>query len=126
MNDDAELTMHAVPKRSIAAWPMMLLILLAVGSLVAIQLRRPKPADPFAGVPLIRFSAEGWLNHEGAPTPEQLRGKLVLVDFWSTDCPNCVRETPKLAALRQQFQEDALAIVGLTPRQGRMMGADIL
>lgn len=33
-----------------------------------------------------------------------LRGKVVLVNFWATDCPICIKEMPQLVATHQQFQ----------------------
>lgn len=33
-----------------------------------------------------------------------LRGKVVLVNFWATDCPICIKEMPQLIALHQKFQ----------------------
>ena len=33
-----------------------------------------------------------------------LRGKVVLVNFWATDCPICLKEMPQLVATHQQFQ----------------------
>ncbi len=33
-----------------------------------------------------------------------LRGKVVLVNFWATDCPICLKEMPQLIAMHQKFQ----------------------
>ncbi len=41
-------------------------------------------------------------------TVEQLRGKVVLVNFWATDCPVCVNEMPQLAATHYKFQARGL------------------
>ena len=68
---------------------MMLLLVVAAGALVAIQMRRPKPANPYAGVSLPPLSAEGWLNTSGPPTREDLRGS---VERW--DITNDTRSMP--------------------------------
>lgn len=97
---------------------MVVLLVVAAGALVAIQWRRPKAADPFVGLPLAPMSAEGWLNTQHAPTPDALRGSVVLVDYWATDCPSCVREMPALAALHRRFRDHGLKVVGLAPESG--------
>ena len=46
-------------------------------------------------------------------TTNQLRGKVVLVNFWATDCAPCVREMPQLAATHEKFKArgyDTLAV----------------
>jgi len=47
-------------------------------------------------------------------TLEQLRGKTVLVDFWSTSCKSCIKEMPDLIALHQEFSPKGLEIIGVT------------
>jgi thiol-disulfide isomerase/thioredoxin len=85
---------------------------------VAIQLRRPKATNPFIGTPLPPLGVEGWLNTSTPLTIEDLRGSVVLVDFWSTDCPRCVLELPELAAMHKRFQSHGFEVVGLTPESG--------
>lgn len=42
------------------------------------------------------------------------RGKVLIVDFWATYCPPCVKQAPQLAALNERYRDRGLAIVGLT------------
>jgi cytochrome c biogenesis protein CcdA/thiol-disulfide isomerase/thioredoxin len=42
-----------------------------------------------------------------------LRGKVVLVDFWTYTCINCIRTLPYLKALDQRYRKDGLVIVGV-------------
>lgn len=43
-----------------------------------------------------------------------LRGKVVVVDFWATWCPPCREQAPRLADLNKRYRERGLAVVGLT------------
>jgi thiol-disulfide isomerase/thioredoxin len=42
------------------------------------------------------------------------RGKLLVVDFWQTNCAPCVRLIPKLAKLSRQYHDKGVEVVGLT------------
>ena len=42
------------------------------------------------------------------------RGKVVVVDFWATFCPPCVRQVPRLAELSKKYRDQGLEVVGLT------------
>jgi cytochrome c biogenesis protein CcdA/thiol-disulfide isomerase/thioredoxin len=56
--------------------------------------------------------ASQWLN--GAPlTPEQLRGKVVLVDFWTYSCINCLRAIPYVRAWDERYRKDGLVVIGV-------------
>ncbi len=56
--------------------------------------------------------AAGWLN--SAPlTPQSLRGKVVLVDFWEYTCINCLRTLPYLRTWYTRYHYDGLVIVGV-------------
>lgn len=61
--------------------------------------------------PLTLYSGE-WLNSE-ALTLEGLKGKVVLVDFWTYSCINCIRTIPYLKAWHKKYSEMGLVIVGV-------------
>jgi peroxiredoxin len=42
------------------------------------------------------------------------RGKVLVVDFWATYCPPCVKQAPQLAALNERYRDRGLVVVGLT------------
>jgi thiol-disulfide isomerase/thioredoxin len=48
-----------------------------------------------------------------ALTPESLRGKVVLVNFWATWCPPCREEIPDLIKLQDRYR-DTLVVVGIS------------
>jgi len=66
------------------------------------------PARDFVGI-------QAWLNTPGgkALTLEALRGRVVLVDFWTYSCINCQRTLPYLAAWDAKYRDKGLTIVGV-------------
>lgn len=55
---------------------------------------------------------EQWLNSEPL-TMASLKGKVVLVDFWTYSCINCVRTLPYLTAWDRKYRDQGLVIVGV-------------
>lgn len=56
--------------------------------------------------------ATEWIG--SAPlTPEGLRGKVVLVDFWTYSCINCLRTLPYLRAWADKYRDAGLVVVGV-------------
>jgi thiol-disulfide isomerase/thioredoxin len=58
---------------------------------------------------------DSWLNTRGdrpLSLPE-LRGRVVLVDFWTYTCINCLRTFPALRAWHERYARDGLVIVGV-------------
>jgi thiol-disulfide isomerase/thioredoxin len=49
----------------------------------------------------------------------QLRGKVVLLDFWATWCPPCRAETPGVVAAYQKYHDKGFAIVGISLDQDK-------
>jgi thiol-disulfide isomerase/thioredoxin len=63
------------------------------------------PAPDFTGI-------DGWLNSPPL-TLADLRGKVVLIDFWTFSCVNCVRTIPHLKILYNDYKDDGFVIVGV-------------
>ena len=53
-----------------------------------------------------------WINSDPL-TLEQLRGKVVLVDFWTYTCINCIRTFPYLKEWQEKYADVGLVIVGV-------------
>jgi len=55
-----------------------------------------------------------WNTENNQPlTPESLKGKVVLVDFWTYSCINCIRTQPFLKKIYDTYKDDGLVIVGV-------------
>ncbi len=55
---------------------------------------------------------DGWLNSPPL-TLADLKGKVVLIDFWTFSCVNCVRTIPHLKILYNDYKGDGFVIVGV-------------
>ena len=62
--------------------------------------------------------ATGWLNSDPLG-PAELRGHLVLVNFWTLTCINWLRQEPYVRAWAQAYRDDGLIVIGVhTPEFG--------
>ena len=66
------------------------------------------PAPEFAGI-------QSWLDTpDGKPlTIAGLRGRVVLIDFWTYSCINCLRTLPQVTAWDAKYRDAGLTIVGV-------------
>ena len=62
-------------------------------------------APEFAGT-------QEWINSQPL-TMQELRGKVVLIDFWTYSCINCIRTLPYLQSWHTRYAADGLVIVGV-------------
>ncbi|OXR34498.1 cytochrome c biogenesis protein DipZ [Pseudomonas umsongensis] len=59
-----------------------------------------------------------WVNSP-ALTNESLKGKVVLVDFWTFDCINCKHTLPYVKDWAKKYEKDGLVVIGVhTPEYG--------
>ncbi|HZZ10081.1 MAG TPA: thioredoxin family protein [Paraburkholderia sp.] len=72
---------------------------------VAGSLQSGPPAPEFAGI-------STWLNSEPL-TIQKLRGKVVLVDFWTYTCINCINTLPYVKSWHQKYKDQGLAVIGV-------------
>ena len=57
-------------------------------------------------------SPTGWINTDPV-TIEGLQGKVVLVDFWTYTCVNCIRTLPYLKEWHERYADQGLVILGV-------------
>ena len=53
---------------------------------------------------------KGWLNTSGDLSLKELRGKVVLIDFWTFCCINCMHVLPDLKYLEQKYSKEVVVI----------------
>jgi cytochrome c biogenesis protein CcdA/thiol-disulfide isomerase/thioredoxin len=74
---------------------------------------KPAPGDlPVEGLLPAFDGATSWLNTPPL-TREGLRGKVVLIDFWTYSCINCLRSLPYVSAWYQKYKEHGLVVIGV-------------
>lgn len=64
------------------------------------------PAPEFTGI-------NKWLNPEQSLSMADLKGKVVLVDFWTYTCINCIRTLPHVTAWYDKYKDDGFVVVGV-------------
>lgn len=63
--------------------------------------------------PLLELEVSQWLNHEGL-TPQDLRGKVVLIEVFQMLCPGCVNHSiPQAVKIHRKIDDSQLQVIGL-------------
>lgn len=75
------------------------------GSSGAAAVQAPVQAPEFAGI-------DHWLNSPPLSMSD-LRGKVVLIDFWAYSCINCIRAMPHVQHLYETYKDKGLVVVGV-------------
>ncbi|ENN85110.1 redoxin domain protein [Rhizobium freirei PRF 81] len=80
---------------------------------VATDATRPFHSDlPIEGPAPSLDGAVTWLNSPPL-TSAELRGKVVLVDFWTYSCINCIRTIPYVRAWAEKYKDQGLVVIGV-------------
>jgi len=74
-------------------------------TLATVQLRDEGKFPPLTG-------ASDWLNTSPL-TAEELRGKVVLIDFWTYTCINWLRTAPHVRAWAEKYKDQGLVVIGV-------------
>ena len=67
---------------------------------------------PIEGMMPSLAGATEWLNSPPLTT-EGLRGKVVLIDFWTYSCINCLRSIPYVRAWAEKYKDQGLVVIGV-------------
>ena len=93
------------------SWWMVLVLAGCVVSVLAGGLRGQEKdakvaAPDFAG-------ADGWLNTDKPIAIADLKGHVVLLDFWTYCCINCLHVLPDLKYLEQKYKDQPFVVIGV-------------
>lgn len=100
-------------------WEILMVVSLAVATLWTYYSRVPSAVGaPLSSSPGPRegfFAPDFTLDtlDEGRVTLSELRGNIVIVNFWTTWCPPCRAETPALEASYKAYKDSGVIILGL-------------
>jgi cytochrome c biogenesis protein CcdA/thiol-disulfide isomerase/thioredoxin len=93
--DPAKMAMSAIPVAAMKAAPAI----------------APEALPVEGSLPSLSGAVE-WLNSPPL-TAEQLKGKVVLVDFWTYSCINCLRSLPYVRAWAEKYKDQGLVVIGV-------------
>ena len=111
---------HGVGDRA-RRWPYLATALgiIALATAAVVTASRTNPASLRSereqlspGRPLPPLRVNGWINSRPLGRAD-LQGKVMVYDFWTYSCVNCVRTVPYLRSWHHRYERDGLVIVGI-------------
>ena len=69
-------------------------------------------SEPFPAAEFHHNKTKDWINSEPL-TLDDLKGKVILLDFWTFDCWNCYRSFPWMNALEKRLESKGLQVIGV-------------
>ncbi len=90
---------------------------LVLASLGVAYLMMPRGTVLESGGAAPAITAAAWFNAGEAFDPGQLRGQVVVLEFWATWCAPCLQSIPHLNELNAHYASDNVVVIGLTDEQ---------
>ncbi|QBC02705.1 cytochrome c biogenesis protein/redoxin [Enterobacter cloacae] len=87
------------------------LLNLAKPATTPVKLQPVVMTEPSSQLPSLS-GGTGWINGDSV-TSESLRGKVVLIDFWTWDCINCQHTLPHVRDWATKYQSQGLVVIGV-------------
>lgn len=91
---------------------LAILIFITLGGVTLAQDAPPNPQDLYEGqFAPPEFPADlDWINTENPLTMQGLIGKIIIFDFWTYGCINCIHMIPVLAQIEEKYAEEVVVI----------------
>ena len=100
------------------------IVLIIIGAIFLLNTTRPGAGVAVDDIPLTTVvkdfpsgkelaSIHGYINVEDGFKLEDVKGKVILIDFWTYSCINCIRTLPYITAWDEKYRDDGLVIVGV-------------
>ncbi len=75
-------------------------------------------AEDRSGLPKLQTAPDfvgitNWLNTDRELSMEDLKGKVVLIDFWTYTCINCIRTLPYVTGWYEKYKDDGFIVIGV-------------
>lgn len=87
------------------------LLTLAKPATAPVKLQPVVMTEPSSQLPSLSGET-GWVNGDPV-TSDSLRGKVVLIDFWTWDCINCQHTLPHVRDWAKKYQSQGLVVIGV-------------
>jgi cytochrome c biogenesis protein CcdA/thiol-disulfide isomerase/thioredoxin len=91
--------------------PTMAMNATPAAAMKAVEAPAPNALPVEGSLPSLAGAVE-WLNSPPL-TPAELKGKVVLVDFWTYSCINCLRSMPYVRAWADKYKDQGLVVIGV-------------
>jgi cytochrome c biogenesis protein CcdA/thiol-disulfide isomerase/thioredoxin len=94
-----------LPKRESGVTPTKIVTTNTNAEGAQFALNTPVAAPELVGI-------QGWINSNGESLAS-LRGKVVLIDFWTYSCINCIHTLPHVEGLYEKYKDQGLVVLGI-------------
>jgi thiol-disulfide isomerase/thioredoxin len=100
------------------------IVLIIIGAIFLLQMTKPGAGVVVNDIPLTTLvkdfpsgkelaSIHGYINTKEGFKLEDVKGKVILIDFWTYSCINCIRTLPYITAWDEKYRDKGLVIVGV-------------
>ena len=94
------------------SWRGVVTIVGVVLGTIAQYVNSPQEVHALTGMPVPEITSSAWINSK-PQSFSGLRGKVVLVEFWTFGCSNCRNVEPQVKQWHQQYVDRGLVIIGI-------------